>query len=92
MILELAMRRPTHVNEIKGVREINLSGGGFDNPKWKEGGAEKKYLPPHEMIEYLLEEGWIITNLFYKRDDGGVNFGHEPSVIHSLVAVLVKIK
>lgn len=92
MVLELVTRRPIHANEIKGCREVNLSGGSHENPKWKEGGTEKKHLKPHELIEQLLEEEWVVTNLFYKRDDGSTNYGHEPSINHSLVAVLVKIK
>ncbi len=53
---------------------------------------DKKYLSGRVIFEKMLDAGWVTTAIGWARGDGSPNYGHEPTVNHVLMVVMVKLK
>lgn len=76
------------VEQIAGCYPINLTDRIVRDPL----SEEEKYLPGHSLYEKMLATGWVASMIGWARDDGPPNYGHAPTVNHSLIVVMVKLK
>ncbi|MDP2593907.1 MAG: hypothetical protein Q8P36_01010 [bacterium] len=92
-ITNVVIPRMHLADDIAACFSFNMSSLSTGNPLWKEGEPEnEKSIPGNELFQKMLEAGWVTAMIGWTRDDGHVNFGHEPSIHHRLMAVMVKLK
>lgn len=89
-IVDLVEPQLLDASQVISCQEINLSASDVDNPSYTEGGSEEKYIRPRELLDRMIDEGWKLITICWKRSDGSANYGHDPVINHKLVAVLVK--
>ncbi|WKZ26713.1 MAG: hypothetical protein QY304_01265 [Candidatus Paceibacterota bacterium] len=90
-LLHLVEPQKVNATDVKGCVEIRTDVSNVSNPFFRKGGEEREYISPHELMDLLINDGWKVVTVAYKRKDGTPNFGHEPTINHVLVAVLIKV-
>lgn len=91
-LIQLVEPNMVSAEEVLNCVEICMDACSVENPLYREGGEEPKYIQPQKLMSNFLEHGWKVLSIAYKRYDDSVNFGHEPTVRYMLVAVMVKVK
>ena len=81
------------VEQIEACHAFELGQREVRNPFWKEGEkTARQFISSETLFEELLAQGWQVSMIGWKRDDGSTNYGQPPSVQHKLVAVMVKLR
>lgn len=88
-LTHLVVPQKIAAKDVKGCVEIYVDANNVRNPLHKAEG-EPEFIGPQELVKKLLENGWKVITVAYKRDDTG-NLGHDPTVTHNLVMVMVKV-
>lgn len=90
-LLHLVEPQKVNATDVKGCVEILMCAHNISNPFFWEGNQEQQFMNPYELMDRLIDKGWKVVTVAYKRNDGPPNFGHEPAINHVLVAVLIKV-
>lgn len=79
--------------DIRKCVSFKLESGGTRNPLYDKDqpNGESEWVQAHPFMNRLLEEGWKVASICWVRDDGSVNYGHEPAVHHVLTVIMVKL-